>query len=335
MAYEIKKLSSSQIEIRGEMQAKTIEDEYLKVLKSFASQTTLKGFRKGGAPLAIVEKHADEHTLLYQAATALLQKEYPNILREEKLETLGFPQITILKLARKNPLVWKAIVYVLPEDIQLPDYEKIAREILKQKTLPEINEEEIEKNIETLRKQKQRAENLKELPSLDDAFAKSLNVPSMDTLRETLRLQLTQHKMARQQDESRVKILHAIAEKVSVDLPQPMITLETEKLLDALKRQVEQSHMEWVTYLQSMKKSEVEMRKEMENEARNRVLFGIIIQTIAKKEQLIPTHEEIQNKLESLKIYFREDIDNERLSHYALDMVTSENVFSFLEKPQQ
>ena len=67
-----------------------------------------------------------------------LNEHYPKIIEEEKIDAISRPEISITKLARKNPLGFKIKTAVLPE-IKLPDYKNIAKDILSKLTDEEKN----------------------------------------------------------------------------------------------------------------------------------------------------------------------------------------------------
>ena len=57
---EIKKLENSSVELTLTLSAATIEEDYSKTIKDYAKKLTLKGFRPGKAPVALVESKYGE-----------------------------------------------------------------------------------------------------------------------------------------------------------------------------------------------------------------------------------------------------------------------------------
>ena len=68
---------------------------------------------------------------------------------EHKIDSLGIPDIKILKIAKGNDFEYKAEIAVLPK-VLLPDYKKIVSGVKKQKT--EISDKEISDALMFLRK---------------------------------------------------------------------------------------------------------------------------------------------------------------------------------------
>ena len=150
---EIKKLPKSQVEISGEIPAEDFENAHKKALVEFNGKTALPGFRPGHIPENILLEKIGSKAVIERAAEIALQKNYPEILAQNKIEAIGYPQITITKIARGNPLGFKALTAVLPE-ITLPDYREIARAKMADKTDIVVSEKEIDESIDYLRKAK-------------------------------------------------------------------------------------------------------------------------------------------------------------------------------------
>lgn len=139
---EIKKLPESEIEIAGEIEADIFEGFRGEAIKELSAGIKIDGFRPGNVPEKILIEKVGEGAILETMAEIALQKEYPRILEENKIFTIGRPQIAITKIARNNPLGFKIKTAVMPE-VQLPDYKKIASEIKEDKKENKTEEEKI------------------------------------------------------------------------------------------------------------------------------------------------------------------------------------------------
>ena len=129
MQIKIIKLPKSEIEIEGELEADIFENYFTKALKRLGENLKIDGFRKGKIPENILLSKIPEITILEEMAQIALNEHYPKILEEEKIDAIGRPEISITKLARKNPLGFKIKTAVLPK-IKLPDYKGIAKKIV-------------------------------------------------------------------------------------------------------------------------------------------------------------------------------------------------------------
>jgi len=72
-----------------------INEEYKSALKSAQSNFETKGFRKGKAPLNIVEKQLSEPKIIEDIASHLISKTYDQKIKENNLKPIIQPQIKI------------------------------------------------------------------------------------------------------------------------------------------------------------------------------------------------------------------------------------------------
>ena len=72
----------------------TIATEYQKVLLEVSKTTEIKGFRKGKAPLKMVEAQTDQSKLYSHVLDHVLSPAYSGVIREHKLVPLVEPRVT-------------------------------------------------------------------------------------------------------------------------------------------------------------------------------------------------------------------------------------------------
>ena len=149
MKFEIKDLGGAKKEIFCQLDFAEVQPFIQKEIEKAKQNLEVKGFRKGQAPPEIIESVVGRETLLKQAASEAVKHYYAEIIKKEKLDVLGNPEITITKLAWENPLELKAQVWIMPP-VNLPDYRKIASQI-KQKEIS-VSDKEIEESLKWLQK---------------------------------------------------------------------------------------------------------------------------------------------------------------------------------------
>lgn len=136
MFISVKKLPKSEVEIEGELEADLFEAYFTKALKKIGENLKIDGFRKGKIPESILVSKVGDMHILEKMAEFALAEHYPKIIESEKIDAIGRPEVSITKLARKNPLGFKIKTAILPE-IKLPDYKNIAKKIIAEMT-PEV-----------------------------------------------------------------------------------------------------------------------------------------------------------------------------------------------------
>ena len=104
MNINIKKLPKSEVEIEGEIEVEIFESYFEKALKKIGENIELPGFRKGKAPKNVLLSNVKEIQILEEMAEMALGEHYPKIIKKEKIEAIGRPEIYIIKLARNNQI---------------------------------------------------------------------------------------------------------------------------------------------------------------------------------------------------------------------------------------
>lgn len=101
-----------------------------RALADFAQNMSIAGFRKGHAPKAIIEKHADPARLQQQFLERAVNDLYIEAVGSEKLRVTAQPDINVTKFVPFTTLEFKAAMEVVGK-ITLPDYKamRMAKEV--------------------------------------------------------------------------------------------------------------------------------------------------------------------------------------------------------------
>ena len=157
----IEKKPGSLVVFTGELPFEDLEKHRASAVAEIAKNIEVDGFRKGHVPENILIQRVGEMALLNEMAERALSRAYPEMVAHHELDVIGYPQISITKLAKGNPLGFTITVAVVPE-ITLPDYTKIAKEINKEKESKEVTDIEVDKQVEDILRQKVAYERLQE-----------------------------------------------------------------------------------------------------------------------------------------------------------------------------
>lgn len=134
------------MEYKISIEADKFENYRKKALSQIKSELELPGFRKGAVPEKILEEKIGESAILEEAAELAIKDEWARVLlelTEKNIEAVGRPEVSITKIARGNSLEFKIQISVI-DRINLPDYKKIAKEVLKEKKTPEKEKEHLQ-----------------------------------------------------------------------------------------------------------------------------------------------------------------------------------------------
>lgn len=149
----LEKQSGSLVAFTGEIAFEELEKHRAGAVAEVAKNIEVDGFRKGHVPEAVLVKRVGEMAILTEMAERTLSHVYPELIALHTLDVIGYPKISITKLAPGNPLGFTITVAVVPI-ISLPDYTKIANEINATKESKDVSDEEVTKQIEDILRQK-------------------------------------------------------------------------------------------------------------------------------------------------------------------------------------
>lgn len=331
---QIKNLENSEVEIIGEITAEKFEKWRGKAVKDISSSAEIPGFRKGMAPENVIVQKFGEMAILEEMAELALAAAYAEILEKNNINAIGRPQVSITKIAKNSPLGFKLKTVVMPE-VLLPDYKKIAKEISSTKEEISVTEEEVSKTIDGIRRQREgkvaEARGETPLEPLTDLIAKSLgDFKGVDDLKNKIRENLVAEKGWRGKQKKRAAMAEKIIEKTETVLPKILIDQELEKMLAQFKGDVANMGVKFEDYINHLKKTEEEMKKDWQKDAEKRVKLELALNKIASVEKIFPSKEEIEKEAGHILEHYA-DADKERTLAYAESLLTKEKVFEWLE----
>ena len=98
-----------------ELPASKLEEGLKKTLNRVAQNINIPGFRKGKAPVSIVEKNVDPGHLESEAIEDLISECYPDVLKEADVHPIDYPALKIIQREKGKPLVFQIELDVYPE----------------------------------------------------------------------------------------------------------------------------------------------------------------------------------------------------------------------------
>lgn len=342
MQVDIKKLPQSEIEIQVSIPVEYFMTSWSQALKTLSQKTKIDGFRPGMAPEKVLIDKVGEDNILIEMADTTIKKVYPEVIKDNNIDAIGAPEVVLTKLAKDNPLEFKIKTAVMPE-VKLPDYKKIAEATGKNHPLDEaVTEEDVEKVITEILTQRQKADSKKDLadkttslPELTDDMVKTFGpFKSVADFKTKIKTNLTVEKEHKAREKKRLAIVEAIGKEAKFDLPPVLIEHETSKMLGEMKHQIEQMGMKFDDYLTHLKKTEADLKEAWQDEAKKRVVFGLVVHTVAEAEKIKPNPEEITKYTEMLKSQMgkeTEKVDESRLHSYVVNVLTNEKVMDLLD----
>ena len=156
----------------------------------------------------------------------------------------------------------------------------------------------------------------KELPKLDDEFAK--DVSEFDTLKE-LKEDIKKKQQKQNDDKAKYEtqdaVIKAVCENVKVDIPSGMIETEVDNMLKDIEQRLSYQGLKLEQYLQMMGKTQEEMKKEYEPQAIESIKSRLMLEAVIKAEKIEATDEEIDEKLKEMAKNYGKENDEEFLKN--------------------
>lgn len=179
----------------------------------------------------------------------------------------------------------------------------------------------------------------RELPEVDDGFAKSLgNFDSLEALKKSIKEGLFGEKEIKERQRIRMELIEKIAQDSEIKVPEILIKEEIEKMINEFRISIKNIGLDFDRYLKEIRKTIEDLKKDWHKEAEKRVKIGLCLREIAKKENIEVSEEEVKEKInEDLKHYpdveeVKKNIDLNVLKDYTKNILKNEKVFSLLER---
>ena len=424
MKTTIKELPKSQKKITIQFSQDDLLPFQEQAITQLGESITIPGYRPGKAPTNLLRNKISELKINERAAILAIEKKYPQIIKDNNLKAIGYPNITITKIVPHEIVEMTITTSIIPE-ISLPDYKEIASHspkdnkeitvspkeiddaikwlqksrsylkevnrhpnkgdiitinyaiadkqtnqeldkknnyifILGQETIPPDLEKAMENTAPSITKtveikpfskwQNKKLSNknlkvtytivkVKEVvkPALNDDFAKAVGpFSTLKELKNNIEKELLEEKKRKEQEKWRLDVLEKIIKQTKVEVPDILTTTELNKIIAELKDQANQIHLTFEQYLQQIKKTEEEAKRDLLPLAEKRAKASLVLKEIANKEKVIVSPEEIEKKSQDLLKQIPADskgaVNSEDLKSFAKGLLRSEKVFQFLEQ---
>ncbi|MCX7884373.1 MAG: trigger factor [Caloramator sp.] len=395
MNTKLERLEKNVIKLEITVPAQNFQEALKKSYTKNVGKYNIPGFRKGKAPMAIIEKYYGVGVFYEDAVQFVCDETYPKAIEENDIVPVDYPEIDIVQIGKDTDFIYIAKVTVKPE-VKLSEYkgieakkveypvtdedvnsqlnimrEKNARIITKESgkvenkdiavidfegfidgtpfeggkgenyeltigsgtfipgfedqligaskgdtvdvnvTFPEEYHEETLKGKPALFKVTIKEVKFKELPELDDEFAKDVSeFDTLEELKQDIRKKKEEANSERAKREYEDEVVKKVVEASEVEIPEVMIEKEIDYLMNDLNYRLKYQGLDIKQYAQLMGTTVEDMRKELKETAHYRVKSQLVLEAIAKAEGIKADEEEIEKKAEEMaKYYGSKDID--------------------------
>ncbi|MCX7904532.1 MAG: trigger factor [Caloramator sp.] len=403
MNTKVERIENNVVKIEVTVPAENFKEALKKSYEKNVSKFNVPGFRKGKAPMAIIEKYYGEGVFYEDAINFIVEETYPKAVEENDIHPVDYPELDIVQIGKDVDFIYTAKVTVKPE-VKLGQYkgleatkisylvtdEDVEAEInmLKEKNARIINKENgtIEKgdiavidfegfiddtpfeggkaenyelvvgsgtfipgfedqlvgakvgetvDVNVTFPEDYHAENLKgkpalfkvtikdikvkEYPVVDDEFAKDVSeFETLEELKADIRKRIQEENDKRAKMELEDQLIGKVVSASEVEIPEAMINQEIDYMVKDMDYRLRYQGLNIDQYIEMMGITMDTLRNDLKEVATNRVKTSLVLEAIAKAENITATEEEIENRAEELaKRYGVKDI--ERMKKAILD----------------
>src|SRR3989344_714368 len=298
-------------------------------LVKMASEIEIAGFRKGAAPVNMVESQLGQ-----RLQDEVLKTAMPNFLIEALKGTdiipIDYPKYDLTSFVKGQDLQFKATVTNRPK-VTVGDYKTIK---VSKPTPKGVTEEEVNKVIDDLFKRwktrqpaassPQPAAQTGQAGSInfqggnqpDDTFAKAMGATTMADLKEKVRKDLEANVSYNTELDYEEAILQEVEKITTVELPEVLIQDELNRMLVSLQRRVADMGLLLEDYLKGQGKTLEQLKNEWRIQAEKNVRMELGLAEVARQENVTISDEELKaeiDKIQDARVKQQFDVQEPRL----------------------
>ncbi len=413
--------NKNEVKLSFVVEAEKFEEAMKKVYTKTAKYFNIPGFRKGKAPMQLVERQYGSEIFYEDAFNELVPEVYDAAIKENNVEAVSKPNIDITQMEKGKDLIFTATVQTKPE-VKLGKYKGIEIKKIEYNVSEEDINHEIghmqEKNSRLVSVDDRPVENgditvidfegsvdgvpfeggkaegheleigsntfipgfedqiigmkvdeerdikvkfpdeyfskdlagkdaifkiklheikKKELPKLDDEFAKDVSeFDTLEELKNSIKEKIDVENKNKEKYETEEEAIKTVCENTEIDIPSGMIEVEIDNMIKDIEGRLSYQGLKLEQYLQMVGKTEEDMRREFEDQAKKSVKSRLVLEAVVKAEKLEASEEEVGEKIKEMaKQYNRPEdelLANEQLRSYIAESMKTEKAIEFIVK---
>lgn len=176
-------------------------------------------------------------------------------------------------------------------------------------------------------------------PELNDAFAVTVgSFKTLAELRSNIEKGIAEEKKAKAKETHRSALLDALVAKTTIEFPEVLLQDEIHRMLHEFRSQVSMMGLDFAEYLKQSKKTEEDLAKDWEPQAKKRLSASLVLEKIAMDEGIEAESVAVEEEMNRALQYYRsakdaeKKVDMEQLYRSAQGRLRNEAVFEMLEK---
>lgn len=156
---------------------------------------------------------------------------------------------------------------------------------------------------------------VKEIPAADDEFAKDASeFDTIAELKEDIKKKMEEENDTKMKNELEELVISASIEKATIDLPEVMIEKEIDNMINDLESRLKYQGLTLEQYMQYTGNDEQKMREYMKENAERKVRADLVLNAIAKAENIEVTEEELKEKANEVAKMYQSEPDEKMIN---------------------
>lgn len=151
---------------------------------------------------------------------------------------------------------------------------------------------------------------VKELPKLDDDFAK--DVSEFETLADykaDIKKNLTEKKKEEAKREKEAKAVAKAVENASMDIPEGMIKLQVNNMVNEFAQRLQMQGLSINQYIQYMGSNHQQFMESLKPEAVTRIKNSLVLEAVVKAENITATEDDFEEEVKRMADMYKMEVD--------------------------
>ncbi|WP_010531147.1 trigger factor [Lentibacillus jeotgali] len=151
----------------------------------------------------------------------------------------------------------------------------------------------------------------KELPDLDDEFAKDVDeeVETLDELKEKKKEELQNQKEQDADNQKRETLIEKASDNAEVTIPDAMVETELDRMIQEFEQRLQMQGMTLDMYFQFSGQDKDALKEQMREDAEKRVKTNLTLEAIFNEENLEVTDDDVEEELGNMASMYGTEVD--------------------------
>lgn len=177
-------------------------------------------------------------------------------------------------------------------------------------TFPEDYQQEDLQGKEALFKVKVNEIKFKELPEVDDEFAKDVSeFDTLDEYKEDIKAKLLEQKENTAKSKKQEDVLEKVIENATMEIADPMIDLQAENMTNDFATRLQYQGLSLEQYFGFTGQNMATLKETMKTDAEKRIKSRLVLEAIAKAEEIEVSEDELKEELQKMAEAYNMEYD--------------------------